>query len=110
MVGYNGLIDAYPVLFATIDTTFSAGDGATKFTLPDMRGKVSVAAGAGAGLTNRVFGSIGGEENHTLTVNEIPSHTHTYLKQDGIPNIVAPASIGITASDDSITTVNSDGT
>jgi len=105
--GNNVLRATYPVLFATIGTTYGAGDGTTTFTLPDMRGKVSVAAGAGAGLTNRVLGAVGGEENHTLTVNEIPAHTHTYDKQNGVQNIVAPAGAGITAADDPTTVTNS---
>jgi microcystin-dependent protein len=108
--GANVLRTAYPVLFNVIGVTYGAGDGATTFTLPDMRGKVSIAAGQGVGLTNRVLGTVGGEENHTLTVNEIPSHNHTYLKQDGIQNIVAPAGAGITAADDPTTTVNSGNT
>ena len=44
-----------------------------------MRGRISVAAGAGAGLTNRVLGATGGEENHTLTIAEMPSHNHSYV-------------------------------
>jgi microcystin-dependent protein len=69
----------YISLFTVIGTTFGAGDGVTTFILPDMRGRISVAAGAGPGLTNRVLGAIGGEENHTLTIAEMPSHTHDYV-------------------------------
>jgi microcystin-dependent protein len=69
----------YITLFTVIGTTFGAGDGVSTFTLPDMRGRISVAAGTGAGLTNRVLGAIGGEENHILTIGEMPSHTHDYV-------------------------------
>jgi microcystin-dependent protein len=69
----------YITLFTVIGTTFGAGDGVSTFTLPDMRGRISVAAGTGVGLTNRVLGAIGGEENHTLTIGEMPSHTHDYV-------------------------------
>jgi len=105
--GSNVLRSAYPVLFNVIGTTYGVGDGATTFTLPDMRGRISVAAGAGAGLTNRVLGAIGGEENHTLILNEIPAHTHTYTQQNGIQNINAAAGAGITAADDPTMTSNS---
>ena len=69
----------YISLFTAIGTIYGAGDGVTTFTLPDMRGRVSVAAGAGPGLTNRILGGTDGEEKHTLTINEMPSHTHDYV-------------------------------
>lgn len=45
---------------------------------PDLRGRFVLGAGAGPGLTSRGLGAKGGEENHVLTVAEMPSHTHTY--------------------------------
>jgi microcystin-dependent protein len=97
----------YAVLFAAIGVIYGVGDGATTFNLPDMRGKVSVAAGQGVGLTNRVLAAVGGEENHTLTVNEIPAHTHTYDKSNAVQNINAPDAAGITAANETTTSVNS---
>ena len=44
-----------------------------------MRGRISVAAGQGAGLTNRVLGAVDGEEKHTLSIAEMPAHTHPYV-------------------------------
>ena len=102
--------ETYKTLFEIIRTTFGNGDSTTTFTLPDMRGRISVAAGTGAGLTNRVLGAVGGEENHLLTINEIPSHTHTYDKQNGVQNIDAPNATGITAADEIISSVNSGAT
>jgi microcystin-dependent protein len=104
--GSNVLRDTYKLLFSVIGVTYGNGDGVTTFTLPDMRGRVSVTAGTGIGLTNRVLGAVGGEENHLLTLNEIPAHTHTYDKQNGIQNIVAVDGAGITAADDPITVTN----
>lgn len=49
------------------------GDNGT----PDLRGRFIIAYGQGGGLTNRPYGTTGGEEEHILTVPEIPSHTHT---------------------------------
>ena len=105
--GTNVPRNTYPVLFNVIGVTYGAGDGASTFTLPDMRGKVSIAAGQGAGLTNRVLGAVGGEENHLLTLNEIPAHTHTYDKQNGVQNINAPDAAGITAANDPTSVTNS---
>jgi microcystin-dependent protein len=47
-----------------------------KLRMPDLRGRVSVGAGKGDGLSMRTLGDKGGEESHTLTVNEIPAHGH----------------------------------
>ncbi len=42
-----------------------------------ISGRVLGAAGTGTSLTPRVFGASVGEEDHTLTINEIPEHTHS---------------------------------
>lgn len=67
----------YDRLFAVIGTTFGAGDGSTTFNLPDLRGRVPVGSGQGAGLTNRILAQTMGEETHMLTITEMPSHNHT---------------------------------
>lgn len=68
----------YASLFSVIGTTYGAGDGSTTFNIPDLRGRVAVGVGnSGAeGATTHLRGQTGGEEKHTLTVNEMPSHTH----------------------------------
>lgn len=43
---------------------------------PDLRGRFPICAGNGKNLSPRQIGSFGGEEMHTLSVDEIPSHTH----------------------------------
>lgn len=75
----------YADLFAVISTTYGTGDGSTTFNLPDIRGRVVAGqddmGGSSANrLTNPLngdtLGAVGGEETHTLTTDEIPSHTH----------------------------------
>ncbi len=66
----------YSILFGIIGTTYGSGDGSTTFTLPDMRGRVPVGYGSGAGLSARTMAATGGEETHTLTSDEMPSHNH----------------------------------
>lgn len=68
----------YSGLFAAIGTTWGAGDGSTTFNVPDLRSRAPIGNGQGTGLTNRVLGTSGGAETHTLTIAEMPSHTHDY--------------------------------
>ena len=62
-------------LFSLLGTIYG-GDGRTTFGLPDMRGRIPIHAGQGPGLSQRRLGAKGGAENVTLTVNQLPSHTH----------------------------------
>lgn len=64
-------------LFGLLGTIYG-GDGRTTFGLPDLRGRLPVHAGSGPGLSPRRLGSKGGAEDVTLTVNQLPSHTHTF--------------------------------
>lgn len=65
----------YPKLFEVIGTAFGNNDSET-FKLPDCRGRVLGTIGTGSGLTARSLGVMVGAETHTLTVGEIPSHSH----------------------------------
>lgn len=67
---------AYAALFAVLGTAHGTGDGATTFNLPDLRGRVPIGVGQGSGLTDRTLGQKLGEENHLLTISEMPSHRH----------------------------------
>jgi microcystin-dependent protein len=66
----------YATLFGVIGTNYGAGDGSSTFKLPDLRGRVPIGAGQGSSLTNRVIAATGGAETHTLTVSQMPSHSH----------------------------------
>jgi microcystin-dependent protein len=66
----------YATLFAAIGTTYGAGDGSTTFNLPDLLGRTIIGAGQGASLSNRTLAQKMGAETHTLSVSEMPSHTH----------------------------------
>ena len=68
-------INPNQALFALIGTTYG-GNGQTNFALPDMRGRAPIHHGMGPGLTDRFLGEVGGEETHSLTVNEMPAHDH----------------------------------
>jgi len=68
-------ISEYDALFALIGTIYG-GDGVNNFALPDLRGRVPVHQGQGAGLTNCVIGQAAGTESVMLTTNQIPMHAH----------------------------------
>jgi microcystin-dependent protein len=57
-------------LFALLGTTFG-GDGRVNFALPDLRARASIHVGSGHTLGER-----GGEDAHTLSLQEMPTHTH----------------------------------
>ncbi|MDR3386535.1 MAG: tail fiber protein [Rudaea sp.] len=63
-------------LFSILGTTYG-GNGTTTFQLPNLQSRTPIAWGNGSGLTPRVIGQVGGEENHTLLLTELPVHTHT---------------------------------
>lgn len=77
-------------LFALIGTTYG-GDGQSTFALPDLRGRVAIGMGQGPGLSNYTIGQKSGEETVTLTVNQIPSHTHNAIAASSLSNTVSPA-------------------
>jgi len=76
------LIVQYPALYNAIGDAFG-DDGEGTFRVPDLRGRVPVGAGAGAGLTDRPLASTGGEETHILSEAEMPSHRHKVDKLAG---------------------------
>ena len=63
-------INQNQALFALLGTTFG-GDGRVNFALPDLRGRTPIHVGSGHTLGER-----GGEQAHTLSIAELPTHTH----------------------------------
>jgi len=63
-------------LFSLLGTTYG-GNGQSTFALPDLQGRAPMHSGQGQGLSQRFLGEEGGEENVTLLISEMPSHTHT---------------------------------
>ena len=62
-------------LFSLLGTTFG-GNGVSTFALPDLRGRVVLGAGQGPGLSDRQLGEMAGEESVTLSIQQMPMHTH----------------------------------
>lgn len=68
-------IAEYEVLFMLLGTTFG-GDGQNTFGVPDLRGRLPLHQGAGPGMSNHPIGQIAGTESVTLTLAQMPAHTH----------------------------------
>jgi len=60
-------------LFQLIGTTYG-GDGESTFALPDLRGRIPIHQGNGF-----ILAETGGAEEITLTVQQIPAHSHPFL-------------------------------
>jgi microcystin-dependent protein len=72
-------------LFQLIGTTYG-GDGESTFALPDLRGRIPIHQGNGF-----ILAETGGAEEITLTVSQIPAHSHPLLASGDPGNQVSPA-------------------
>jgi microcystin-dependent protein len=77
-------ISEYETLFNLIGTTYG-GDGQSTFALPDLRGRVPLHFGNGFTLAET-----GGVEDVTLTVSQIPAHSHALLGTNNQASSFAP--------------------
>ena len=84
-------INQNQALFSLLGT-FYGGDGRTNFALPDFRSRLPLGMGQGPGLSNYVIGQIGGVENVTLNVTQIPQHNHLFNVTTANATAAAPGS------------------
>jgi len=63
-------INQNQALFSLLGTTYG-GDGRVNFGLPNLQGNVPIHMGNGHTLGER-----GGEQAHTVSISELPTHTH----------------------------------
>jgi microcystin-dependent protein len=76
-------------LFQLIGTTYG-GDGESTFALPDLRGRLPIHWGTGAGGNTFQLAETGGAEDITLTVQQIPTHAHALIADTEIGNTPNP--------------------
>jgi microcystin-dependent protein len=77
-------INQNEALFSLLGTTYG-GDGRQNFGLPNLQGCVPFHEGNGLTLGER-----GGEQTHTLTLSEMPQHTHTPASSSAAANASNP--------------------
>jgi microcystin-dependent protein len=81
-------INQNQALFSLLGTNFG-GNGQTTFALPDLRGQVPIHVGSG-----HTLGEKGGEQAHTITIAELPAHTHVLSASATAANASPPTPIG----------------
>ena len=77
-------INQNQALFSLLGTTFG-GDGRVNFALPDVRGRTPIHVGSG-----HTLGEKGGEQAHTLSIAELPTHTHVAMASPTNANSPVP--------------------
>jgi microcystin-dependent protein len=85
------------VLFQLIGTTYG-GDGEETFNLPNLASRVPIHMGTGPSGTTYQIGEMAGTEQETLTVQQIPSHTHTLTVSTAAGTTNSPAGAVLAAS------------
>lgn len=87
----------YKELFAVIGIRSGAGNGTSTFNVPDLRERVIYGVGDSGSFT-QTMGAVVGETAHTLTISEMPSHTHS-LSQNNNAHTFAWGASGSVATD-----------
>jgi microcystin-dependent protein len=77
------------VLFQLIGTTYG-GDGEQTFNLPNLASRVPIHMGTGPDGTTYQIGEMAGTEQETLSVQQIPSHTHPLTASTALGNAGSP--------------------
>jgi microcystin-dependent protein len=80
-------INQNQALFSLLGTTFG-GDGRVNFALPDLRGRTPIHVGSG-----HTLGEKGGEQAHTLSIAELPTHTHVLNASTQAANASPPTPV-----------------
>src|SRR5436309_6686332 len=79
-------INQNQALFSLLGTTYG-GDGRVNFGLPNLQGKVPIHVGSG-----HTLGETGGEQAHTISISEMPTHVHAANASSLPGNSVVPTS------------------
>jgi microcystin-dependent protein len=77
-------INQNQALFSLLGTTYG-GDGRVTFGLPDLQGRTPMHMGNGHTLGER-----GGEQGHTLSISELPAHTHPVTASSSPITLTSP--------------------
>jgi microcystin-dependent protein len=76
-------------LFTLLGTTYG-GDGQSTFRLPDLQSRLPVHQGTGPNGATFTLAEMAGTEEETLTVQQIPAHTHPMLASTDVGQAITP--------------------
>ena len=85
-------INQNQALFSLLGTTYG-GDGRVNFALPNLQGNVPIHMGS-----SHTLGERGGEQAHTISISEMPTHTHSQSATAAFATAGAPSSARVLAS------------
>jgi len=91
------LISQNAALFSLLGTNYG-GNGITNFGLPNLQGSVPVHVGGSPpppGLTPYKLGQVAGSTNVTVTVPQLPAHSHTIMAAAVPADLKAPATTAV---------------
>jgi microcystin-dependent protein len=92
-------INQNQALFSLLGTTYG-GDGRINFGLPNLQGRTPMHMGNG-----HTLGELGGEQAHTLSISELPTHAHT-ASATSDPHTTSPENYQPLASNALLAVVN----
>jgi microcystin-dependent protein len=72
-------ISQYSALFALLGVNYG-GNGTSNFGLPNLGGNCAMGFGSSPGIGDFVIGETGGSSTVTLSLQQLPSHTHSVLE------------------------------
>jgi microcystin-dependent protein len=82
-------INQNQALFSLLGTTYG-GDGRVNFGLPNLQGRAPIHMGS-----SHTLGERGGEQAHTLSISEIPTHTHVANATTAAGNATTPTTTSL---------------
>ncbi|MFP4518033.1 MAG: phage tail protein [Oceanicaulis sp.] len=81
-------------LYSLYGTTFG-GDGRTTFALPNLQDRYAVGRGTGPGLDPVTVGQMYGTSTHTVTISEMPAHSHAFNASSVVATSASPSNATI---------------
>lgn len=84
-------------LYGLLGTAFG-GDGLSTFALPNLQGRVPMGTGPGPALTPRTLGESGGATDVTLSLSQLPSHTHALVASSSPASSRSPSGTALARS------------
>lgn len=93
--GQTIALQQYEALYSLMGTVFG-GNGSTNFMLPNLQGRVPVGTGRSPTNTYYTLGANGGAEATTLTLNNMPAHSHaaSFVAVTSAQTVSIPATTG----------------